>query len=87
MDLKFVEFMESARIIVEDCVKLIAGDEALVLTDTRATDYCGVEALLPVIIGAIQAVGAEPVVISYVAKSSNGDELPRVVAEAMKTQM
>lgn len=46
MDLKFVEFMHSARIIVEDCVKLKPGDEALVLTDTRAEDYCGVSPLL-----------------------------------------
>ena len=84
MDLKFVEMMESARIIVEDCVKLKAGDEALVVTDTRATDYCGVEALLPAIIGAIQVAGGEPVVISYVAKTSNGDELPKAVAKAMK---
>jgi 2,5-dihydroxypyridine 5,6-dioxygenase len=84
MELKFVELMESARIIVEDCVKLKPGDEALVVTDTRATDYCGVEALLYAVTGAIKAAGAEPVVISYTAKVSNGDELPKAVAEAMK---
>ena len=84
MELKFIELMESARIIVEDCVKLKAGDEALVVTDSRATDYCGVEALLYAVIGAIKTTGVEPVVISYTAKASNGDELPRAVAEAMK---
>jgi leucyl aminopeptidase (aminopeptidase T) len=84
MDLKFVELMESARIIVEECVKLKPGDEVLVVTDTRATDYCGVEALLYAVIGAIKAAGVEPVVISYTAKVSNGDELPKAVAEAMK---
>jgi leucyl aminopeptidase (aminopeptidase T) len=84
MEMKFVELMESARIIVEDCVKLKPGEEALVVTDTRATDYCGVEALLYAIIGALKAIGIEPVVLSYTAKASNGDELPRAVAEAMK---
>ncbi len=84
MDLKFIDLMESARIIVEECVKLRPGDEALVVTDTRATDYCGVDALLYAVIGAIKAAGAEPVVISYTAKVSNGDELPKAVAEAMK---
>lgn len=84
MDLNFVEFMQSARIIVEECVKLKPGDEALVVTDSRAQEYCGVSPLLHAIIGAIKAVGAEPVVISYTAKTSNGDELPEAVAKAMQ---
>ena len=84
MEMNYVELMESARIMVETCVKLKPGDEALVVTDSKATDYCGVEALLHAVIGAIKAAGAEPVVISYTAKVSNGDELPQAVAEAMK---
>lgn len=85
MDLKFVEFANSARLIVEECVKLKPGDEALVLTDTRAEDYCGVSPMLHAVISAIQSVGAEPVVMTYTPRQSNGDELPKSVAIAMKT--
>jgi leucyl aminopeptidase (aminopeptidase T) len=84
MDLKFVEFAYSARIIVEDCLKLKPGDEALVLTDTRAEDYCGISPMLHAITGAVKAAGAEPVIMSYIARNSNGEELPDAVAVAMK---
>jgi len=36
MNLKFVEFTQSARLIVEECIKLKEGEEALAFLDTRA---------------------------------------------------
>jgi len=84
MEMKFVELMKSARVIVEDCMKLKPEEEALIVTDTRIADYFGAEALISAIMGAIKAVGAEPNLITYTPMTHPDKKITRVAAAAMK---
>ncbi len=85
MDTRFVELMQSARVLVEDCMLLKEGDEALVVTDTRISEYYGMEQLYTALVAAIRSVGAEPVVISCTPRQREGDEFPALVRNAMKS--
>jgi leucyl aminopeptidase (aminopeptidase T) len=60
------------------------GEEILILTDTRITEYMGVSALLMAVMGAVRAVGAEAQMLTITARERANADLPRVAAEAMK---
>ena len=84
MDLRFIELMQSAKVIVEDLAMVKAGEEALIVTDTRISEYYGTEELFTALVAAISAVGAEPVIICCSPRKSSADELPAIVGAAMK---
>jgi leucyl aminopeptidase (aminopeptidase T) len=83
MDLRFVELAKLANMIVEDCMYTKPGEEILILTDTRITEYMGVSALLMAVMGAVQAAGAEAQMLRITARDRANAELPRIAAEAM----
>ena len=85
MDLKFVELAKSTRVIVEDCLKVKPDEEVLIVTDTRVTDYFGTESLIESIMGSVKAVGAEANIITYITRTRDGDEIPKLVGAAMKS--
>jgi len=84
MDTRFVELMTFARVAVEDCMQAKPGEEILVVTDTRISEYMGATAMITAILGAIQAAGAEPHMITYTPRARPNAELTRVAAAAMK---
>lgn len=84
MDLRFTELMQSAKLIVEDLAMVKEGDEALVITDTRINEFYGTGELVKAIVAAISAVGAEPVIVTYLPRKRDGGELPKLVKDAMK---
>ena len=86
MDLRFTELMQNAKLIVEDLAMVKAGDEVLVVTDTRIGEYYGAEELFTALIAAINAAGAEPVIMTIAPRKRAGDELPKLVAETMKNK-
>jgi leucyl aminopeptidase (aminopeptidase T) len=83
MDLRFVELTKLANLIVEDCMMIQPGEEILIVTDTRITEYMGVSALLMAVMGAVRAAGAEAQMLTITARERANAELPRVAAEAM----
>jgi leucyl aminopeptidase (aminopeptidase T) len=84
MDLRFVELTKVARLIVEDCMVARPGEEILLVTDTRITEYMGVSALIMAVVGQVQAVGAEAQLLTITARDRANAELPRIASEAMK---
>src|ERR1700719_3375810 len=84
MDLAFVELMPWARLAVERCVALAPGEEALILTDTRAQEYRGATAFIQALMAAVRAHGSEPNLMVFAPRASQVVEPPRAVAAAMR---
>ncbi len=83
--MKYIEFMSRARIAVEYCMGVKPGENVLIVTDTRISEYMGADALNQAIMAASQAAGAEAHMIIYTPREHPSDELPRVAAAAMKS--
>jgi leucyl aminopeptidase (aminopeptidase T) len=84
MDTAFVELMPWARLVVEHCVALQPGEEALILTDTRSQEYRGAAAFIQALMAAVRAHGAEPSLVVFTPRPGQVDEPPRAVAQAMR---
>lgn len=83
--MKFIEFMNRARVAVEYCMGVKSSENVLLVTDTRISEYTGAEALNQAIIASSHAVGAEAQMIFYTPRDHPSDELPRITAAAMKS--
>lgn len=83
--MKFIEFMSRARVAVEYCMGVKPGENVLIVTDTRISEYPGAEALNQAIMAASQAAGAEVHMIFYTPRGHPSDELPKITAAAMKS--
>ena len=53
MDTSFVELMGWARLAVERCVALKPGEQALIVSDTRAQEYRGATAIIQALMAAV----------------------------------
>jgi leucyl aminopeptidase (aminopeptidase T) len=84
VDTAFVELMGWARLTVERCVALKAGEQVLILTDTRAHEYRGASAIIQALMGAVRANGGEPNLLIFTPRDSQVHEPPRPVASAMR---
>ncbi len=84
MDTAFVELVPWARLVVEHCVALQPGEEALILTDTRAQEYRGASAFIQALMAAVRAHGGEPNLVVFAPRESQVVEPPRAVAQAMR---
>ncbi len=85
MDTAFIELMPWARLTVEHCVGMRPGEEALILTDTRAQEYRGASAFIQALMAAIHAHGCRANLITYTPLGSPVVEPPRLVAQAMRS--
>lgn len=84
METKFVELMPFAKIAVEDCMIVQPGEEILVVTDTRISEYMGAEAMVGAIMAAIYAAGGEPQILTFTPRERPNAELTKIAAAAMK---
>jgi aminopeptidase len=84
MDTAFVELMGWATLAVEHCVALRPGEEALILTDTRAQEYRGSAAFVQALMAAVRARGGEPNLMVFTPRDSPVHEPPATVATAMR---
>jgi leucyl aminopeptidase (aminopeptidase T) len=84
VDTAFVELMTWATLAVEHCVALRPGEEALVLTDTRAREYRGASAFAQALMAAVRARGSEPTFVVFTPRDSPVHEPPATVAAAMR---
>ncbi len=76
--LERMEMMKPVGRILDQCLNLRAGEQFLVLTDTENLRIGRMFAL------AGQERGAETIFLTYSPRTRHGDELPRIIAEAMK---
>lgn len=76
--------MSWATLAVEHCVALQPGEEALILTDTRAREYRGAAAFVQALLAAVEARGGKPTLMVFTPRASEVDEPPAVVATAMR---
>jgi len=86
MDLRFTELMQSTKLMVEDLAMVKAGDEVLVVTDTRIGEYYGAGELFTALIASICAAGAEPIILTITPRERANGELPKLVRDAMKSK-
>ncbi len=66
-----------ARTIVQTCAKVKAGESVVILTESV------MESIANVVASEIVKVGAEPIIISMIPRTSDGQEPPKTAAEAM----
>lgn len=84
MDTIFIEMMTWTRLAVEYCVKLKPEEQALVVTDTRTAEYMSAAPLVQATLAACQYVGAETHLLTFTTRSQPNQQLPAVVAAAMR---
>lgn len=76
--MKRIFMMRSVRNLLETCLNLKPKENLLVLTDTNKIDIAEMFALVG------QEMDAEVVMVIMTPRTRHGEELPRIVAEAMK---
>ena len=82
--MKFLEFTRTAKVLTDFYLALKPEESLLVVTDTRAQEFPGVEVLLEAVLASAHATGADSQVITFPARSMAGVEPSKVVATAMK---
>lgn len=85
MDTAFIELMPFARLVMERLVALKPGDNALILTDTRAHEYRGSNAFVQALMAAARAHGAEPTLAIFTPLPGQVHEPPKPVVQAMRS--
>jgi hypothetical protein len=83
VDTAFIELMPWASLAVEHCVGMRSGEQALILTDTRAHEYRGGTAFIQALMAAVRVRGGEPTLMTYVPRDGQVHEPPSTVAAAM----
>jgi leucyl aminopeptidase (aminopeptidase T) len=71
-------WVKSAKTVLDDCLNVKPGEELLIVTDTNQLAIAELFSILG------QERGAETMVLIMTPRSRHGEELPRVVAAAMK---
>lgn len=71
-------WVKSAKTLLDDCLNVKPGEELLIVTDTNQLPIAELLAMLG------QERGAETMVLTMTPRTRHGEELPRVVAAAMK---
>ena len=84
MDVRFVEYMPTADILLDDCMALKPEEKLLILTDTRIGEYFGTEALVQALMGAARLRGLDPMMAVYTTRSRAGETLPAMAEAAIK---
>lgn len=84
MDTVFVEMMKWTRVAVEYCTNLRSEEQAVVMSDTRVHEYMSAGPLVQAMMAAIQYVGAEVILVTFTPRSQPNEQLPGVVAAALK---
>lgn len=83
MDGRFIEMMDTAKVMVESCMQVKKGEQVLILTDWYYQECLGGKALQDAIIAALNATDAEVLTLFMKARQGHG-ELPAIVSKAMK---
>jgi len=83
LDTRLIEWMPAARVAVESCTRLRAGENALIVTDTRLREYPGCRDLVDAVYAAARNAGAEVTIVDFTARHIPNEELPVAVARAM----
>lgn len=78
MSLKKAFMIRPARRILEQCLNLQSGENLLVLTDTDKIEYAEIFALVG------REMGAEVSLLAMAPRTRHSEELPKVVAAAMR---
>jgi leucyl aminopeptidase (aminopeptidase T) len=80
MDLRHIELMKSAEIIVRRCLNCKPGERILIVSDTLQS-----RRIPELIMGAAYSVGADPVLATMLPRKFPGEEPPPPIAGAMKS--
>lgn len=80
MDLRYVELMKSAEIMLKTCLGCKEGENVLVISDTHQS-----QRIPELIMGAAHSIGANPTMATMLPKKYPGEEPPPPVTEAMKS--
>jgi 2,5-dihydroxypyridine 5,6-dioxygenase len=80
MDLKHIELMKSAEIMVETCLGCKEGESLLIISDIHQS-----QRISELIMGAAHSIGTHPTMAIMLPRKYPGEEPPAPIAEAMKS--
>lgn len=83
MDSRMVEWMSSARVAVESCARVKAGERVTIVTDAGTREFPGCRDLIDAVYAASRYAGAEVVLVEFMPRTRPNEELPDAVAGAM----
>ncbi len=82
VDLKFIELMGVAKVVVDDCLGIRQGEKVLMTIDSRISDYPGIAELTQALAAAMAERGLDPTIVTYEARVKKGAEIPELVTAA-----
>jgi leucyl aminopeptidase (aminopeptidase T) len=80
MDLRYIELMKSAEIMVKSCLGCKEGEDILIISDIYQS-----QRIPELLMGAAHSIGAKATMTMMLPRKYAGEEPPRPIAEAMKT--
>ena len=83
MDLRFTELLPVSQIVVNECLKVKPGEKVLLLTDTRAPDFYGVEPQAQALFASLRLAGCDPIMMTWNTRAKHGMKVPSLAAEAI----
>ena len=83
MDLRFTELLPVSQIVVNECLKVKPGEKVILLTDTRAPDFYGVEPQVQALFASLRLAGCDPVMMTWNTRARHGMKVPPLAAEAI----
>ena len=83
VDLKFIELMGVAKVVVDDCLGIRKGEKVLLTIDSRVSDYPGIAELTQALAAAMTERELDPTIVTYEARVKKGSEIPELVTAAV----
>src|SRR5438552_9075731 len=77
--MSFVDVMQQMRVALEGCLKVKPGEQVLIITDTHMSDN-----IKTALMAGLNAAGAEPLLLTMTTRRLANQEVPELIAKAMK---
>jgi leucyl aminopeptidase (aminopeptidase T) len=84
MDLRFIELMPAAHLIVNECMKIKPEEKVLLVTDSRISDYFGTESLIQALMASLRLIGNDPSLLCWTTRNMAGMPIPVLAEIAVK---